>query len=241
MKPLIGLTMNAVKAHEKHRPSTYGSYYLNFAYAEAIRKAGAVPVALPYGPIDELDTVLNRVDGLVVTGGKDIDPILYGQSLHNETGPVISEKSHWEKELVLKADELDLPLLGICLGLQVVNVSRGGTLHQHVPECSQTVDHPRPMEERRQETHEVLLEKASLLAAICGDEPFMVNSLHHQGVDELGKNLTAVARAKDGLVEGIEDKKRSFLLAVQWHPEDLHRLSRHQALFNALVEACRGN
>ena len=239
-RPLVGMTMNAVCAHEKMRPSTFGSHYLNFSYTSAIVQAGGIPVAIPFGPTKNIDPILKNLRRIVVTGGKDIDPAVYGQEPQQECGPFISEKSLWERELVLAADELDLPLLGICLGMQLVNVARGGTLYQDVPTAKPSdVNHPYPLEKRRIECHTVFVQPESKLAHIFGSGKIPVNSLHHQGIDQLGKGLSIVARAEDGLIEAIEDKQRSFLLAVQWHPEDLQHIPRHQALFNAFIEACR--
>lgn len=239
-RPLIGMTMNAVCAHEEMRPSTFGSHYLNFSYTNAILHAGGIPVAIPYGPIENTGPILKNLQGIVVTGGKDVDPAVYGQKPHKECGPFISEKSQWEKELILAVDELDLPLLGICLGMQLVNVARGGTLCQDVPTVKPSeVNHPYPLDKRRKECHFVFVEPESKLAHIFGSGKIPVNSLHHQGIEQLGKGLNIVARAEDGLIEAVEDKDRSFLLAVQWHPEDLQHIPRHQALFNAFIEACR--
>jgi len=240
MKPLIGLTMNAVDADEVRRPSTFGSHYVNYAYVDAVRRAGGVPVALPFGQDDEADAVLAMIHGLLVTGGKDCDPAAYGARRHPTTHPVIAAKTRYELRLLDAADRLDLPVFGICLGCQLVNVARGGTLVQHLPdERPGALVHPAPEEHRRRPSHDVEVTDGTRLAAICGAGRLPVNSLHHQGIDHLGQDLVVCARADDGLVEAIEDPERSFLLGVQWHPEDLPTLPRHAALFEAFVEASR--
>ena len=115
-KPIIALTMNAVCAHEEKRPSTFGSHYLNFAYAEAITRAGGIPIALPYGPTENIGQILECVQGAVITGGKDVDPAIYGQEPHEDCGLFISEKSLWEKRLVLELDERDFAITRHLLG-----------------------------------------------------------------------------------------------------------------------------
>lgn len=242
MIPVIGLTMDTVSAREGRCPTTFGCHYLTWAYAAAIRSSGGLPLAIPHGPPDEVPRLLSVLDGLLVTGGSDMDPTAFGRPRHPATTGADPSKTAFELALTRGADAVDLPFLGICLGLQVLNVARGGSLHQHLPEERPgAVDHVRPGDERRSFVHEVTVIEGTRLAAICGAPRLAVNSIHHQGVDDLGEDLVVAARSDDGLVEALEDPRRSFLMAVQWHPEDLVDRPAHGRIFANFVEACRGN
>ncbi len=213
---------------------------VNQDYLEAVWRAGAVPVLLPL-TTDEarLRHMLEQLDGLLLTGGEDIDPALYGAEKQPWCGPVVPERDAMELPLVRMALERDLPLLAICRGEQVLSCALGGTLYQDIgKEYGGAVRHPR-QDLPRDPVHEAELAPGSLLRAIMGADRVRVNSRHHQAVRTPGSGLVVNART-DGLTEGVEAPLHRFVLGVQWHPESLcDRYPEHQALFNALVHACQ--
>jgi putative glutamine amidotransferase len=179
--------------------------------------------------------VLEAMDGLVLTGGPDIDPRLYGSRPHQETDSPREDRDAWEMALCQGALERDVPLLAICRGLQLLNVSLGGTLHQHLPEVVGHDGHraaPGQMSPNR-----VVLEPSTAVASILGPET-EGRCHHHQGVDQLGERLRAVGLADDGSVEAVEVLGARFAVGIQWHPEDNPGDGR---LFVALVEAALGH
>src|SRR5207302_5283381 len=161
------------------------------------------------GPADPLDDL----DRLLLPGGPDLDPMLYGEDHDPDLGSVDPELDHFEIDLVRRAVARSLPVLGICRGQQVINVALGGTLHQHLPEHDK---HGLP---RRHLAHEIEVQAGSELARAAEGEPVMVNSLHHQAIKELGAGLRVTARSPDGVVEALEGGER--VVAVQCHPEEL--------------------
>jgi putative glutamine amidotransferase len=172
------------------------------AYVEAVRAAGLEPV--PISPAQRLG--LEDIGGLVLTGGGDLDPSLYGAEPHAQTKHVFRERDELERDLIEEAKRKDLPILGICRGLQMLNVVRGGTLRQHI-------------EGHKEVEHRVRTEPESKIAACVGTEDYAVNSRHHQCIDRVGSELKVTARAEDGIIEAVEDPNRSFVVGVQWHPE----------------------
>lgn len=230
--PLVGIPIGS-------DPST--QYYQN--YAHAVREAGGVPLLILLGlDEDALDVLVARLDGLLLAGGGDVDPAFYGQAPHSTLRGVDRARDDLELPLARLALGRGLPILGICRGIQVLNIATGGTLYQDLPTqrpgslthgCFQPQFPPDHL------AHEVALAPGSLLARIMGQESFWVNSRHHQGVDRLGKGWQAVAHAPDGLVEAMEAPDHPFALGVQWHPENLLRLPEHGLrLFAAFVAAC---
>jgi putative glutamine amidotransferase len=175
--------------------------------------------------------LLRPLAGVCLSGGPDIDPAAYDAERHPELGPVEPDMDAFELAVARHADAAGLPILGICRGCQTLNVARGGSLHQHLP------DH-RQAKPGWAVTHDVAVEAGSLLAQAVGAEAIRVNSFHHQAVERLGEGLRAVAWAPDGTVEGIEGANGRFVLGVQWHAETLDEVEQPQArLFGALVEA----
>jgi len=204
---------------------------LGTPYLRAVEAAGGLPVVLAPDDPDVAEALLERLDGLLLAGGPDLDPLCYGASeRHERLGPTDRIVDAAELALVRAADERGIPLLGICRGAQAVNVVRGGTLHQHLDDHRQT--HP-----GSEPAHAVAVAPGSLLAGLTGRETLGVNSFHHQAADRLGDGLLAVATAADGTVEAIEDPSRPFLLGVQWHAEGMVARAEQLALFEALVSA----
>jgi putative glutamine amidotransferase len=211
---------------------------LGMTYLEAVGRAGALAIAVPPMPGPAIPALLDRVDGIVLSGGPDIHPDAYGAAPHPELGPTEPPLDAFELALARAADERDIPILAICRGAQLFNVARGGTLHQHLPDVvGDGVTHRQPGAPG-EPVHDVTVAAGSRLAAILGRRHAHVNSFHHQAVDVLGERLAVAARAEDGTVEAFEAVDRSFVVGVQWHAECLVDREEQAALFAALVEAC---
>jgi putative glutamine amidotransferase len=190
-------------------------------YARAVQRAGGRPVLLLPDPEDaeEPDGVLDIIDALIVTGGAgDVDPALYGQEPHPETGPVQEERDAYELALVRGALDREMSILGICRGMQILNVAYGGGIEQHLPDLVGHEDHrhtPGAFAD-----HEVSLQTGSLAARAAGAGRASVKSHHHQGVREIGDGLVVTGRSDDDTVEALEDPSCPFVLGVLWHPEE---------------------
>jgi putative glutamine amidotransferase len=189
-------------------------------------------------PGPAIPALLDRVDGIVLSGGPDIHPDAYGAAPHPELGPTEPPLDAFELALARAADERDVPILAICRGAQLFNVARGGSLHQHLPDVvGDGVTHRQPGAPG-EPVHDVTVAAGSRLAAILGRRHAHVNSFHHQAVDVLGERLAVTARADDGTVEAFEAVDRSFVVGVQWHAECLVDREEQAALFGAFVDAC---
>jgi gamma-glutamyl-gamma-aminobutyrate hydrolase PuuD len=223
-KAVIGITTYLT-------PAAWGAWQLESAlvpadYVRAIVGAGGTPVLIPPGA-DTVSTV-DIVDGLVFSGGSDLDPDLYGQAPHPETNGIVRERDDFELALMRTALERDVPMLAICRGSQVLNVALGGTLEQHVPDRVHSDVHKQTPGVFAE--HDVEVVPGSRLAPLLGDR-HRVKSHHHQGFAELGPGLREAARAPDGTVEALEDTARRFAIGVLWHPE----AGEDAVLFEALV------
>jgi len=209
-------------------------------YVRAIEDAGGLPLVLAPGRPQDAPALLDKVVGLLLSGGADVDPALYGEPPHEKLGRVIPERDAFELALCREALGRHLPLLAICRGQQVLNVATGGTLVQDIPsQLSGAVDHD-PDTERWGEAHPVRILPGTRLRAILGTDTVTVNSFHHQAVKEPGQGVIVSARADDGVVEGIEVPEQPFTVGVQWHPEAFWDHGRRfQPLFEALVKAAR--
>jgi len=218
-----------------------GFHVLREDYVRSVEQAGGMAVLLPPGAPADAAPLLDRLDGLLLSGGADVDPALYGQAPHPKLGRVVRNRDEFELALCREALRRDRPLLAICRGQQVLNVATGGTLIQDIPSViAGAVDHDPPVE-RWDAVHEVGLLQGSRLRAILGRDRLAVNSFHHQAVDVLGAGLVASAHSVgDGVVEGVEEPGRRFAVGVQWHPEAFWRESQaFGSLFDALVQASR--
>jgi putative glutamine amidotransferase len=209
-------------------------------YLEAVRAGGGMPVILaPVAP-ESVDTLLSRLDAVVLSGGPDLHPSAYGVLPHPELGPTEPDLDVFELALARAAVARGLPVLGICRGMQVLNVALGGTLHQHLPDLDGGFNH-RQEGTSGEPSHRVTLARDSRLTKVLGRRFLEVNSFHHQGVHALGRGLVMAASAPDGLVEAIEAPGRRFTFGVQWHAECLAERPEQLALFRGLVRAARGH
>jgi putative glutamine amidotransferase len=211
-------------------------FLLQRSYVEAVQRAGGVAVMLPPDPGVDPDQVLDLLDGLILAGGRDIDPAAYGSAPHPETDEPRAERDAFEIALARRAMERDLPLLGICRGMQLMNVARGGTLVQDLPEHVGHEDHRRSLGTFDGNDHPVHLVDGSLAAHAAGEIHHGTLSHHHQGIADLGDGLQITGWADDDeLPEAVEDPGRQFALGVQWHPE----ADPDSQVVAALVEAAR--
>lgn len=229
LNPLVGIAVPL----EQARWRIWGgpALLLGPRYSAHLRRAGAIPLLLPVGGTpDEARSIVARLDGILLAGGVDVDPSRYGQLPHPAAGPFDPDRDEWEASLVRAAAELGVPVLGICRGMQLVNVVRGGTLIQHLPDVVGTEEHsPTPAVFT---THEVRTSTAGWLQPILG-ETLAVPTYHHQAVDQVAPGLVPAAWATDGTVEALEDGD-GMVWAVQWHPE----VAEDNAIFGAFVERC---
>ncbi len=240
--PLIGVTTSEMRMPRRTHPLPEGDppqaeMALGIVYARAVELAGGLPVVLPPIGLDVVDSLVGRLSGVCLSGGPDLDPAAYGAEPHPELGVVEPQLDAFEVAVAQRADALGLPVLGICRGSQALNVARGGTLHQHLPDVTDGSIAHRQTASGRQTTHSVTVEAGSRLAGIVGAGEVDVNSFHHQAVDRLGQGLRAVAWAPDGVIEAIEGDGPTLYLGVQWHVETLIERREHQALFDELVGA----
>ena len=252
MRPIIGITASIDS----------GRHYLNRVYVDAIARAGATPLVLPANEcmvvplesrlkasreIDMLHVVSRRslkpslkrndniaqaldiIDGLLLSGGGDISADFFGQETHKMSSDIWPERDKAEIAAARLAFSRNLPILGICRGLQILNVALGGDIKQHIEEHKQS-------QPRNVPTHGV--ETCGPLAEIMGKTQVMVNSIHHQAADRVADGLTVCATAPDGIVEALCAPRKPFVLAVQWHPEELIHMPEHFRIFEAFVAAC---
>ncbi len=242
MRPLIGVSTSEVRLAEQVHPTPQGEpprheMALGLTYLQAIEAAGGLPVVMPPLDLEAVEPLLDRLSGICLSGGPDLDPAAYHERRHPQLGPVEPDLDRFELELARRADARGLPMLAVCRGAQALNVARGGTLHQHLPDRpGVTLDH-RQSKPGNVATHGVSIAPGSWLAGTMRRRRARVNSFHHQAVNRLGDGLRAVAWSSDGVIEGIEAPARDFLVGVQWHVECLVDRREHAALFTGLVTA----
>jgi putative glutamine amidotransferase len=242
LPPLIGVTTSELRRAKQVRRRRYSEpagveMALGLPYLRAVERAGGLPVVLPPLELERISPLLDRLSAVLLSGGPDLDPVAYGRAAHPELGDTEPQLDAFEVQLAREADARGLPILGICRGAQALNVARGGTLHQHLPDVTDGSIVHRQRRPGTEVTHEVRISPRSGLAAVLGSRRVAVNSFHHQSVDRLGSRLRAVAWADDGVIEGVEGWGKSLLLGVQWHAETLVDDPAQLALFQRLVTA----
>ena len=238
-RPRIGITMRLELESRR--------FYLGRDYSEAVEACGGVPVHLSLIPKAEyISEAVSRLDGILLPGSNtDVDPHYYGEEPHHKLGTVIPEKDETDRLVLAEAERLNMPILAICYGMQALNVARGGTLVQDIEsQITKSIKHEQGTPHTRN-SHSLKIAAGSILSGLnavkSAKQAIRVNSSHHQAIRKVGKNLKAVAWAKDGVIECIQDtRKGRFALGVQWHPEvtaNFDHISRE--IFELFVEKCR--
>ncbi len=234
-RPKIGVTISSDEIRDRTKELN-----LKEAYFSAIQRAGGEPVAFPMDtPDEQLPGVIASLKGVLLSGGGDIDPVLFDGQAHPKVYGIDAVRDHVEIELARYCADHKIPLFGICRGLQVINVALGGTLYTDIADqLPGALKHPcYPDYARDYLAHSVMIKVSTRLTAITGQSQMKVNSMHHQGIKDLAPELTLTAMAPDGLVEGVELMFHPFYLGVQWHPECLPDSPADQALFSAFIRA----
>ena len=243
-RPLIAVTTSEVRAGIAVVQTPEGEpaqqeMALGLKYLRAIERAGGIPLVIPPLALGSIEALLGRVDGLCLSGGPDLDPVAYGERRHRRLGPVETQLDEFELALARAADVRGMPILAVCRGLQVLNVARGGTLHQHLPDVTGgAIDHRQTAPGERP-THWVSIQPVSQLSSIFSRQRLRVNSFHHQAIARLGDRLNVTSWASDGTIESIEAADRGFLIGVQWHAECLVDRPEQAALFRTFVDSAR--
>ena len=231
-RPIIGITTDY---NDKQT-----QYARPYAYAGSVEKAGGLPILLPYrSELSLVPQLVDVLDGIVFSGGNDLNPQAWGEEYHPKVIPVDPARERFERALMAEVEKRRMPTLGICFGSQLMNVTRGGSMIQFLPEH----ERPNALEHRKgDETngawnrHTVAVDPESIIGRAVGKREVLVNTSHKQAMKQIGRGLCVVATAPDGIVEGIEDATLPLWIGVQWHPERLSDEPEHLALFRLLIE-----
>ena len=233
--PVIGITCSTLPpaASDEHRRHSIPEVYI-----DCVVQAGGLPLILPNIHASHVPAYLDRIDGLVLSGGYDVDPETFGEHPHPELGIVDFTRDAFELALCHGVRARGIPTFPICRGLQILNVAYGGTLIQHIPaQVEEPICHAQRTIRRSSLGHTIDIVEGSHLHELAGTLRTRVNSYHHQAAREVGEGLVVSARAPDGVIEGLEDPSHPWLVSVQWHPERRLEDPLSQALFRGLVEA----
>lgn len=241
-RPVIGIATQTLPAVPGERQACW---LMGRSYIEELRKVGAVPWVIPLVPHDPdtLQEIFSRLDGVFITGGVDVDPTCYGEPKTCLCGATDPDRDAVEIALLKHAMTRNLPVLAVCRGIQILNVTLGGTLFQdvaaQVPAALKHDYFPTPEQpSRKYLAHDITVKGGSRLGRLLGDAVVPVNSMHHQAIKDLAPQLAATAYAPDGIIEAVEGTGSQFLVAVQWHPEELTETQPGQArLFTAFADA----
>jgi putative glutamine amidotransferase len=237
-RPIIGVSSR--KIHFTHDDRPYPRYGVAIAYVQAIERAGGAPLIIPMSQDEDvLARLLGLCEGLLLTGGQDVDPALYDEEPHRKIGQIDPLRDRTEMFLAKAALARDMPLFGVCRGAQVLNVAAGGSLYQDLEAQREgvTIQHFQNLSEELP-SHSVMVEEGTWLRAITGEAKVRVNSYHHQAVKDIAPGFKIAARATDGVIEAIESTRHAFVNGVQWHPELMHEeCDFNLGLFRALIEA----
>ena len=237
-KPIIGISGSMIIDNGGNFPG-YRRSYVNDDYIISVIEAGGTPFIIPMNTNEEnIKAQLELVDGLILSGGHDVDPLLFGEEPHQKLGETLPERDVFDLNLIKYAKEFKIPTLGICRGHQILNVANGGTLHQDLSLIDGCYIKHNQQKLPHQGTHTTKVEKNSTLNTILGDE-VMTNSFHHIAVNKVASGFKAVAFAKDGVIEAIESLETPFRLGVQWHPEMMSKTSDKMFdLFKYFINKC---
>lgn len=245
MKPVIGITCNFDEKDEIGIVSHMGCvgqkwHFLADNYIASIEKAGGIPVMIPIcESIETAKEMVSRMDGILISGGHDVDPRRYGQRTKSYCGTIMPKRDGQDIELVkYLLNETEKPILGVCRGIQVLNVAAGGTLYQDLEREGKFEHHFMEIYPMNYISHEITIKEGSKVRDIFGKEELGVNSFHHQAVRNPGDGFTVTAVSGDGVTEAIEKDGSRFVVGVQWHPEMMYDSTEQQKIFQALVDAC---
>lgn len=245
MRPLIGISCSMGQAiyslHQDNPPQL--QHRMNDSYVNAILCAGGIPVILPnITDVSCVEEIASRLDGFLLSGGDDVDPAIFGKRATGKLGHVIPRRDNFEMALAnYVIDHTQKPLLGICRGIQILNVARGGSLHIDLPDAGKLC-HSLSMYPRNIRSHDVLVMEGTRLACIMGQGKGGVNSFHHQAIDEIAPGLVISAvSCDDDVIEAVELPGDRFVVGVQWHPEELTDRPEAAALFRNFVEAAQAH
>lgn len=234
-KPIIGLASSCEKNENTDR------IHLPSSYFSTIRHFGGIPVLIPVGAAeDELELLIDLCDGILLTGGNDIAPAVYGEAVLNDSVETTPERDESEKKICDLAVARKLPMLGICRGVQMINVYFGGTLYQDIPNQLTTGENHRMEAPYHRTSHNCVLTEGSPLRELSGRAVIGVNSHHHQSIKDMAPGFLSMGACEDGIIEAIWNPNEKFLWGVQWHPEQIWDIEEASAkIFEAFIEACK--
>lgn len=238
-KPIIGIVLDLMENSKNYLYSPKPWYALRANYSNMIEKSGGSPVLLPY--TNDIKLQIDIIDGLLIPGNdKDINPKFYSKKIISNKVRVNDKRTLYELELTKEALKRNIPVFGICNGLQLINVLLGGTLIQHIPDIYKSnINHEQP-HPKCKPTHDIFIKEGTLLSELTRIKKARVNTTHHQAIDQLGDGLIVSARASDGIIEAIESKNYRFLVGVQWHSE-YENLDLDSNLFDRFVKDSNSN
>ncbi|MBC8107156.1 MAG: gamma-glutamyl-gamma-aminobutyrate hydrolase family protein [Anaerolineae bacterium] len=231
-RPLIGITTDY-----NDKRTSYSSYY---TYAESVERGGGLPLLIPHRlSVELIPQIVSTLQGIVFSGGDDLNPSCYGECYCDGTEPIDPARETFERGLLAEVEKRKLPTLGICLGSQLMNCARGGSLIQYLPGLARdnATEHRKLGDESRR--HDISLHEGTTLAKHLGKQRVIVNTSHKQSVKAVGRGLRVIATSPDGVIEGIEDPSMPLFLGVQWHPERMTDERDHLAIFELLVSKSR--
>lgn len=234
MKPIIGVTSIT-------NPENKRVYEVECRYLESIIESGGIPQIIPTNiELEDCRQIISRIDGLLIPGGMDVNPLSYGEDPHPTVNYSIKQHDKVEIELVRLAREHKKPVIGICRGAQIINVAFGGNLYQDIPsQYKNEICHSQVLRNSDETTHIVIIEENSYIRKLLGKQVLEVNSIHHQSIKRVAEGFNVAARARDGIIEAIESTD-GMIIGFQWHPEKLYYVSEEsQKLFRDFVERCK--
>ena len=237
--PIIGISSSII-VDNSGSFAGYMRAYVNKDYVDAVIRAGGVPLIIPFSVDKEvIISQAQLIDGLILSGGHDINPYNYGQEPSQKLGETFPERDTYDMLLLEESKKRNIPIIGICRGFQLINVAAGGTLYQDLSLIPGNILKHNQVSNPTLKTHKIEIKENSFISSIFGKET-MVNSFHHQAIDKVANDFIVVARASDGVVEAIEHKTYKFLVAVQWHPEMLAvNCEKARVLFSKFVEEAK--
>ncbi|HJK86464.1 MAG TPA: gamma-glutamyl-gamma-aminobutyrate hydrolase family protein [Candidatus Megaira endosymbiont of Nemacystus decipiens] len=236
-KPIIGIVLDYLSDSVKYSYAPRPWYALRCDYPKIVASTGATAIMIPYN--DDINSTLNLIDGLIIPGGdEDIHPKFYGEEISYHKMKTNNTRAKFELSITKAALDLNMPLLGICNGMQVINTVLGGALIQHIPDYHNSeINHEQPPPKDKP-THSVIIKESTILSSLSTTNEIMVNSTHHQAIEKLGSGLVVSGVAPDGIIEAVESTKHKFVLGVQWHAEYLNSDLDKKLFAKMFEESC---